>query len=156
MKHKIDFLNGQVAEVKLVYKSKVKSGDRLRINDSRHMATTFRNAWNPENIELQEECKIMYLNRANHVLGLYSLSAGGTAGTVIDPKLVLVAALRLNASGIVLCHSHPSGSLSPSCADEFVTEKVRTAAKYFDIRLLDHIILTSDGYFSMADEGLIY
>jgi len=150
-----DLLNGQVAEVTLVYKSKVKPADRLQIKNSEQMASVFRSVWNNENIELQEECKVMYLNRANRILGIYQLSAGGTAGTIVDIKLVLMAALRLNASALAIAHSHPSGNTKPSSADEYLTEQIKKAADFIGMTLLDHIILTQDGYYSMADEGLI-
>ncbi|HMR82569.1 MAG TPA: JAB domain-containing protein [Niabella sp.] len=145
----------QVAEVKLVYKTKVKPCDRLQVRSSRHMAEVFRSVWDMENIELREESKVMYLNRVNRILGIYPLSVGGVSGTVIDIKLVLIAALRLNATFISICHNHPSGSTRASRMDELATQKLQTAARQLDIDLMDHIILTKDDYFSMADEGLI-
>ncbi|HMR83667.1 MAG TPA: JAB domain-containing protein [Niabella sp.] len=155
MNLKEDLLHSEVAEVTLVYKSNVKPGERLQIKDSGQMANIFRSVWNTENIELQEECKVMYLNKANRVLGIYPLSVGGTSGTIVDIKLVLIAALRLNASQFSCCHSHPSGNLKPSHADQSVTDKLKVAAEYLNINLLDHIILTKDSYCSMAEEGMI-
>jgi DNA repair protein RadC len=148
-------LTCEVAEVTLVYKTKVKPGELLQVRSTRQMADVFRSVWNTDNIELQEECKVMYLNRANRVLGIYPLSAGGVSGTVIDIKLALIAALHLNANSISICHNHPSGSTKPSRADELVTQQLKAAASYLNIHLLDHIILTKDDYCSMADEGLL-
>ena len=80
---------------------------------------------------------------------------GGITGTVADPRLILAAAIKSLSVGLVLCHNHPSGNLRPSRADEELTLKIKEAAKYHDIKVLDHIILSSEGYFSFADEGLL-
>ena len=97
----------------------------------------------------------MLLNRANRVLGIIEISTGGISGTVADPKLVFTAALKSAASSIVLAHNHPSGNLSPSQADINLTRKLKSAGESLDIAVVDHIILTSESYFSFADEGLI-
>ena len=97
----------------------------------------------------------VFLNRANHVLGYLLVSKGGISGTVVDVRIIMQAALRSNSSSIILCHNHPSGNTQPSREDIKVTEKVKDAAKLLDISLLDHLILTSEKYLSMADEGLI-
>lgn len=155
MKLDKDLLNERVAEVTLVYKTKVKPNERLQVHNSHQMASIFRSVWNVNNIELLEESKIMYLNKANRVLAVYPLSVGGVSGTIIDVKLVLIAALRLHASQLAICHNHPSCNNSPSKTDQFVTEKIKTAAGYLNISLIDHIILTKDSHYSMAEEGLI-
>lgn len=86
----------------------------------------------------------------------YELSTGGVSGTVADPKLVFVAALKVNASNIILCHNHPSGNLKPSKADEQLTLKLKEAGKNLNLPVIDHIIITADsGYYSFADEGLL-
>ena len=97
----------------------------------------------------------MYLNRANKVNHFEIVSEGGITGTVADPRVILRKALEENAVNIILCHNHPSGSLNPSRADEQLTQKIKQAASYLDIRVLDHIIVSEDGYYSFADEGLI-
>ncbi len=106
-------------------------------------------------MELREEFKILLLNRANKVLGLVNISTGGVSGTVSDPKIIFASALKANASGIILAHNHPSGNLKPSEADLNLTNKVKKAGQLLEIAVLDHIILTSEQYFSMADEGMI-
>ena len=83
------------------------------------------------------------------------LSSGGITGTVADPRNILQAAILSNATGIILCHNHPSGNLEPSSFDEAITSKIKEAAAYLDIRIMDHIILTSESFYSFADEGLI-
>jgi DNA repair protein RadC len=98
---------------------------------------------------------VLLLNRANGVTGVYEASSGGITGTVADPRLILAAAIKSLSVSIILSHNHPSGNLNPSRADEEFTLKIKEAAKYHDIKVLDHIILTNEGYYSFADEGLI-
>ena len=83
------------------------------------------------------------------------LSEGGITGTIADPRIILKKALEENAVSLVLCHNHPSGSLKPSRQDEEITKKIKEAARYFDIKVLDHIIVSDSGYFSFADEGIL-
>jgi len=98
---------------------------------------------------------VMFLNRANKINHFEIVSEGGITGTVADPRIILKKALEEDAVSIILCHNHPSGSLKPSRADEDLTHKIKEAAKYFDIRVLDHMIVSDAGYFSFADEGLL-
>ena len=102
---------------------------------------------------MQEQFKILLLNRANKVLGIYEVSTGGMSGTVADPKLIFATALKACASSIILSHNHPSGNLKPSNADLQLTQKVKEGGKLLDIEVYDHIILTTEGYYSFADEG---
>ena len=95
------------------------------------------------------------MNRANRVLGIYELSTGGVTGTVADIKLVFMAALKANACNLIVSHNHPSGSLKPSMADEVLTRKMTAAGTVLEIKVLDQIIVTTEGYFSFADEGMI-
>jgi DNA repair protein RadC len=98
---------------------------------------------------------VLFLNRSNRINHYQIISEGGITATVADPRIILKKALEENAVSIILCHNHPSGSLKPSKADEELTFKIRDAARYLDIKLLDHIIVSDDGYFSFADEGMI-
>jgi DNA repair protein RadC len=102
-----------------------------------------------------EEFWVLLLNRANNVLEYFKLSQGGTAGTVIDVKIILKRALEKLAHGIIIAHNHPSGNRNPSDADKRITQKLKDAAKLLEIQLLDHIIVADNQYFSFADEGLI-
>ena len=145
----------QIAEVELMYKSKVKASERPKVSHSRDAYIIFKNTWDENKIELQEQFKVMLLNRANKVLGIYELSTGGITGTVADPKLIFVAALKAGACNIMLVHNHPSGNLKPSRQDEDLTHKIKQGGKLLDIVLLDHLIISSEGYFSMQDEGFI-
>ncbi|MDQ2719947.1 MAG: JAB domain-containing protein [Bacteroidota bacterium] len=151
---KADVLN-HVAEVELIYKSKVKASERPKITRSGDAYDLFMNYWNENKLEFVEEFKVMLLNRANKVLGICELTTGGVSGTVADPKLIFMTALKCNASYVVIAHNHPSGNLKPSTADEQLTLKIKEAGKFLDLPLLDHLIITEEGYYSFADEGLL-
>ena len=103
----------------------------------------------------QEVFAVVFLNRANKINHFEIVSEGGITGTVADPRIILKKALEENAVSLILCHNHPSGNLKPSKADEELTFKIREAAKYFDIKILDHVIVSEEGYFSFADEGIL-
>ncbi|MBL0745704.1 JAB domain-containing protein [Chryseolinea lacunae] len=145
----------QVAEIQLSYKSPVKPSMRPKINGSKDACEILKQSWDESRLELVEQFKVLFTNRANKVLGIFEVSTGGIAGTVADPKLIFVAALKAGASGVILSHNHPSGNLSPSQADIDLTRKIKEGGKLLEIQLLDHIILTSESYYSFADEGLI-
>jgi DNA repair protein RadC len=98
---------------------------------------------------------VLFLNRANKIRHTEIISSGGITGTVADPRLILRKALEQEAVGLILSHNHPSGNLRPSKSDEDLTMKIRDAARLLDIRVMDHIIVSSEGYFSFADEGLL-
>jgi DNA repair protein RadC len=144
-----------VAEIKLSYRAKVKPSERPQVTSSTNSYNVLKASWDTGKIEFVEQFKVMLLNRANRVLGIYELSTGGVAGTVADPKLIFVAALKACASSIVLCHNHPSGNLKPSAADLQLTKKMKAGGELLDIAVLDHIIITSESYYSLADEGLL-
>jgi DNA repair protein RadC len=144
-----------VAEVQLTYITKVKATDRPQITRSNDAEEILRNYWD-HTIEHTETVVLMLLNRANRILGITTLSKGGTTGCIVDVKVVFQYALKANASSVILAHSHPSGNLKASQADINITKKVKEAGEFLDIKLLDHIILTPyDGYLSMADEGIL-
>ena len=103
----------------------------------------------------QEVFAVIFLNQANKINHFYIISEGGITGTVADPRIILKLALQHEAVSLVLCHNHPSGNLRPSRADEALTNKIKEAAKYFDIKVLDHIIVSNEGYYSFADEGIL-
>ncbi|MBN2522117.1 MAG: DNA repair protein RadC [Bacteroidales bacterium] len=102
-----------------------------------------------------EEFWVLLLNRSNKILEKYKLSQGGIAGTVIDIRLILKRAIELLASGIIICHNHPSGNINPSENDKTITEKLKIASGQMDIKLLDHIIVCDNSYFSFCDENIL-
>jgi DNA repair protein RadC len=98
---------------------------------------------------------VLFLNQANKIKHFEIVSTGGITGTVADPRVILRKALDEDAVSLILCHNHPSGSLKPSRADEELTKKIKEAAKYFDINVMYHIIVSESGYYSFADEGIL-
>jgi len=108
-----------------------------------------------DDIEIFESMFILLLNRSNNTIGYAKISQGGTAGTVVDIKIVAKYALESLASSVILAHNHPSGRLEASNADMKITEKIKKGLEIFDIRLLDHLILTRDSYFSFADRDIL-
>ncbi|MEJ7737025.1 MAG: JAB domain-containing protein [Chitinophagaceae bacterium] len=143
------------SEIELTYKSKVKASERPCIKDSKDAYEILLRVWDDGKIDLQEEFKVLFLNRANKVLAVFNVSTGGITGTVADPRLIFTAALKTNAVSLVLSHNHPSGNLKPSRADEELTSKIKQAGSFLDIKVIDHIIISSEGYLSFADEGLL-
>lgn len=102
-----------------------------------------------------EEFWILFLNRSNKVINRMKLSQGGVSGTVTDVRIVMKRAIECLASGIIVCHNHPSGNLNPSDADTKITQKIKDAGSLMDIQLLDHLIITDREYYSFADNGLL-
>ncbi|MBM3432203.1 MAG: DNA repair protein RadC [Bacteroidetes bacterium] len=98
---------------------------------------------------------VMYLNRALRLVKLEQVSQGGITGTVADPRIIFLKALSLRAVSLILGHNHPSGALHPSESDRELTEKIRRAAEYFDMTVHDHLIVSREGYYSFADEGIL-
>jgi len=151
----MDLQNTKVAEVQLSYKTTVKASERPQVNTSQEVHRVLESNWNYEIIEFIEEFKIILLNRNNRVLAIVPISVGGTAGTVADPKVIFVSALKCNAASIILVHNHPSGNLKPSNSDIELTKRLKNAGQFLDLPVIEHIILTKDAYFSFADEGLM-
>ena len=102
-----------------------------------------------------EEFWILFLNRSNKVINRMKLSQGGISGTVTDIRIVLKKAIEYLASGIIVCHNHPSGNLNPSESDTRITQKIKEAGNIMDIQLLDHLIISEKDYYSFADNGLL-
>ncbi len=106
--------------------------------------------------ELQhEEFWVIYLNNSNKVIYKEQLSKGGLTGTLVDVRLVYKKAIEIYATALILCHNHPSGKLQASQADKSITSKLKQAGETLDIKVLDHIIITENAYFSFADENIL-
>jgi DNA repair protein RadC len=101
-----------------------------------------------------EEFWVLFLNNSNKVIYKSQLSKGGIAGTLVDIRLVFKIALENGATGLILCHNHPSGELKPSNADKQITQKIKTAGEILDVKVLDHLIITESKYYSFVDEGI--
>lgn len=137
------------------YKSGVKAADSPKVNTSAKAYEVLLNAWNKDKIELSEQFKILLLNRASRVLGVCEISTGGISSTIVDPKLIFVTALKVHASSLIICHNHPSGNLKPSQEDISLTKKLKEVVTFLDLPILDHLIISQDGYYSFTDEGLL-
>ena len=155
MKAQIQSSLFMVSEIKVSYQPKFKASERPKVNQSKDAYNILFNNWDQGRIELNEQFYILLLNQANRVIGMTLISSGGFSATLIDPKLVFGIALKSCASGIILCHNHPSSNLKPSQADLTLTRRLVEAGKLLDLLILDHIILTKRGYFSFGDEGLL-
>lgn len=141
-----------VAEIEVVYKPAI--SDKPIISSSLDAYNVLVKFFPIETLSLQERFVALYLNRSNRVIGVYPMSVGGITGTVVDVRLLLSVALKTAATGIILAHNHPSGNLKPSEADKELTNKIKKASEYMDIKLLDHLIIAPEGrYLSFTEEG---
>jgi len=146
----------KVCDVKLTYNTKVKSSERPVIHNSEDIYRLLvDHVYNEGMIQHKEYLKLILLNNSSKVLGVSNISEGGITETSADIRIIMQAAILGNATRIILAHNHPSGSLNPSTVDNLLTEKVKNAAKLFNITLLDHIIVTDSGYYSYLDEGRV-
>jgi len=145
----------KVPQIELRYRSKVKAADRVAINRSKDAYDIFSTHWNKDTINLQEQFKILLLDAGNRVIGMVPVSSGGTTCTVVDPRLVFAAALKACAKKVIVAHNHPSGSLFPSSDDKRITEKLVQGGRLLDIAVVDHLILTWNGYYSFSENGLM-
>jgi DNA repair protein RadC len=146
----------KVNEISISYTQKIKNNNRQRLNSSVEVANYLRSLWNPDTISIYESFVVLMLNNSNRVNGFYTLSTGGINATFVDIRILFAIVLKSLSTGIILAHNHPSGNLNPSESDKNLTQKAIKAGKLFDIKTLDHIILTPENnYFSFADEGLI-
>lgn len=144
-----------VSEIELIYKTKVRSSERPQIKSSIDAYQLALSAWDHNKIEFFEQFKVLLLNQAHKALGIYEISSGGIAGTVVDIRLIFSSALKANATSIMMIHNHPSGNLTASEADKQITRKVKEAGRFLDIILLDSLIITTESYYSFADEGAL-
>jgi DNA repair protein RadC len=146
----------KIEEVELIYKTKVKPSERIKVVSSKDVVKVFKSIYDVNKIELQEMFYVMLLNNANKVLGVAHISTGSTTACVVDIKSIFSTAIKANASAIVICHNHPSGNLTPSDVDKQLTKRVKEAGKLLDIAVLDSVIISSEeNYFSFADDGLM-
>ncbi|UCS94362.1 JAB domain-containing protein [Echinicola marina] len=143
----------KAAEVKLTYRNKVKASERSKIGSSKDAYKLLLKNWDKDQIEFVEEFKVILLNSANQVLGIFNASVGGRSGTMADPRVIFAVALKTAANAIILAHNHPSGSLKKSKPDKSLTDKLAAAGSFLDISVLDHLIITREGYYSFADNG---
>ncbi len=146
----------KVNEISIKYQGNYKLKEAPIISSSRSAAEILFEAWNKDKIGLQECFKIILLNNANKVKGVFEVSSGGITGTLVDLRILFAVILKSLSTAVILAHNHPSGILRPSEADKAITRKIKDAASLLDIKLLDHLIITPDGdFYSFADEGML-
>lgn len=144
----------KVNVVSLCYKQKHDTTEYPIINNSKLAADILYESWDKDTIALEEQMKVLYLNRRNQVIGLYNTTIGGVTGTVVCNKKILACGLKIVASGMIIAHNHPSGNKNLSEQDKIITKSLKECGKIMDIQLLDHIIILPNGNFvSFADNG---
>jgi len=140
-----------IDEIKISYSNS--NTRKVKITNSLDSFNCLITNWEIETIELYEEFKILLLNTANEVLGIYNVSKGGISSTIVEIRHILYIALKTNSTGIA--HNHPSGNLKPSSTDINLTRKIKSACEIMDLKLHDHIVLAKEGYLSFMDEGIL-
>jgi len=134
---------------------KIKSDyKKVKISSSKDAADYIKQFYF-DDLEIFESVFILLLNRSNNTIGYAKISQGGIAGSVVDVKIICKYAIETLCSGVILAHNHPRGNINPSTCDDSITERVKNALNIFEIKLLDHVILTSESYYSYADNGNI-
>jgi len=111
--------------------------------------------WNRDTIQLLEEFLVLFLDRKNGIIGYRVIGRGSNCATVVDSRLMFSIALSLSACSIIVSHNHPSGTMKPSGEDLKLTKKIKNAGDFLEIKLLDHLIVSDQSYYSFLDEGLI-
>ncbi len=149
-------MKSKVNEISISYKEQNNIENAPSIKSSSDAAELLFENWDSDTITLYESFKVLFLNNSNKVKGVYELSRGGITGTLVDIRILFATALKSLSVGIILAHNHPSGKLRASNADIELTKKIKNAAELFDIKVLDHLIITPDGnYYSFADNHII-
>lgn len=149
-------MKNNINEIQVSYKGGISASYWQKISSSQDAYAVLYKHWDKDTIALQESFKVVLLNNNNKVKGIYHLSQGGITGTLIDLRILFAVVLKTLAVAIIISHNHPSGNLKASEADIKLTRKIKQAAELFDIRVLDHLIITPQGeYFSFSDNGLL-
>ena len=146
-----------VPQIKLSVKfsSKIKQSELKKITCSNDAYHIIKNCFDEDTFFMQEQFIVLMLNNSNKVVGFYPLSSGGLTSTVVDVRLIFATAIKTLATAIIIAHNHPSGQTNPSGSDKHITEKIKKAGEVLDIKLLDHLIITDETYYSFADESIL-
>lgn len=144
-----------ICEVTLIYRNKVKAKERPKITSTKSAYEILAEVWDKNRIELIEQFKIILLDTSNRCLGVSDIATGGVNWCAADSKIIFATALKAKATSLILSHNHPSGNLQPSNEDLKLTHKLVEGGKLLDIRVIDHLIVTNDDYFSMSENGLM-
>lgn len=146
----------KVADVRAVYSIKVPAKDRIQIKSPDAVYNILKPFYMESGFMEQKEIfSCLFLDRSNKILGMAKISEGSSCATVVDIPYIFRLAILINASSVILCHNHPSGNLQASDADKQITKKIIQAGELLDIKIFDHMIISSWGYFSFLGEDLI-
>lgn len=144
-----------VQEISVSYKPTFKLSEMPKLISSKEVYDFLRTIWDEDTIQYSESFYVVHLNQGNRMIGVQRVSSGGLTGTVADPRIIFGTAVKIGTINMIIAHNHPSGNLKPSEADKEMTLKIKNGGKLFDMKLLDHLIISSEGYFSFNDEGLM-
>lgn len=142
-------------KISVSFDKNLKKSELYKITSSRSAYNLFLRVFNSDTFHWSEEVIILCLNNSNKVVGFYKVSSGGMTSAFIDVRMIFTTALKSLATSIIIAHNHPSGTLQPSEADKNITQKLKQAGEVLDIKILDHLIITDENYFSFADEGIL-
>lgn len=148
-------MNKLIPEFEISLKVKGKKSELKKITSPSEAAEVCRMCFDEGKIDWVEELVVIGLNQANRVQGFYKVSSGGATGTIADPRVIFQYALLSNAVKIIIAHNHPSGNLEASQADIDMTKKIKASGDLLEIKLLDHIIVTDEGYLSLSEQNII-
>ncbi|MBK8501971.1 MAG: JAB domain-containing protein [Saprospiraceae bacterium] len=142
----------KASEIKLTYRRK---STGIKITSSKDIDRLLRSYWDVHTIDYYESFVVVYLSRSNEVLGIHKIADGSLDACLVDIRKIMQGALLSNSASIILAHNHPSGNLKPSNQDIKLTSEIKKAGEILKIQVLDHLIITSVSYLSLADEGII-
>lgn len=146
----------KLCEVTIHYEPQIKASQQPKIACSQDIyKLLIERVFDMKTIQHKEFFYVLLINRSGRLIGVHLVSQGGLNGTIADVRIIMQTAILSNASGIILCHNHPSENTKPSNEDDSITKKVKKACNLMEIRLLDHIIVSSEGYYSYTDEGVL-
>ena len=149
-------MKDKVNEIRISYKEKRNTMNSKAIKSSDEARKLLFDNWDKNTIALHETFKVLLMNNSNKVKGVYELSNGGITGTLVDIRILFAIVLKSLSVAIILAHNHPSGNLKPSEMDKQLTQKIKKAAHLFDVKVLDHLIITPDGqFYSFSDNGIL-
>ena len=152
-RNKKDFY--EIAEVELIYHGSSNSLRDVIVTAADDAFKVLKRSWDKNKMDLVEEFKILLLRQNNSCIGVSHVATGGKTSCIADPRIIFATALKANACSIILAHNHPSGNTQPSQHDLNLTDKLVEGGKLLDIKVLDHLIVTSSGYISMATDGFM-
>lgn len=140
-------------EFKLIVNNPYTNSERKVIHSGESAVEILRDIWEPDTLDLYESVYVLYLNLGMKLLGYQRVSFGGLNSSIFDPRVILASALLAGSTALIIAHNHPSGNKRPSISDQNMTKQLREAATIMNIVLVDHLIITSDSFYSFKDEG---